>query len=73
MRLHYRYEKGVCAKEREDVSIVKRREERSVWVHKRTIEEGLYQTLKVVSNGTSVFCRKKRWKKEDGTRLSISQ
>ena len=30
-------------------------------------------TLKVTSNGTSVLCRKERWKEEDGIRLLIPE
>ena len=38
------------------------REERGdVQVHIRTIEERVYQTLKVISNSTGVLCRKEGW------------
>ena len=35
-------------------------ERRDVWVHSKTIEKRVYQTLEVTSNNTSVFCRKKK-------------
>jgi len=52
---------GVCAEKGEDVSIVKRRKRKGVQVHRRTIEKGVYLTLKVTSNSTGVFCRKEGW------------
>jgi len=73
MKPCYKCEKRVCAKEGEGVLIVERRERRGVQVHRGTVEEGLHQTLKVVSNGTSVFCKKEGWEEEDGTRLLIPQ
>ena len=56
-----RYEGEICAKERKGVSVVKRRERGGVRVHSRIIEERVHQTLKVISNGTSVFCREEGW------------
>ena len=56
-------ERRICAKERENVFAVERRERRDVQVHIRTIEEMLYQILKVILNSTSIFCRKERWEK----------
>jgi len=37
-------------------------------VHNKTIEKMVYQALKVISNSTSIFCKKKGWKKVYGTR-----
>jgi len=54
-------QRRVCTKEREGVSVVKRRERRGIRVHNKTIKERVYQTLKVISNSTSIFCRKKGW------------
>ena len=53
-----RGEKGICAKEGKCISVVKKGERRGTWVHRRTIEKRVYQTFKVVSNGTSFFCMK---------------
>ena len=53
-----RGKESVCAKKEEGVSIVKRKESRGTWVHWKTIEEGIYQTLNVTSNGTYILCRK---------------
>jgi len=44
-----------------------------VRICQETIEERIYLTLKVTSNGASVLCRKKGWEEENGARLSISQ
>jgi len=64
-----RYKERICAKEGKDISVIERRERKGVQVHLRTIEEGIYQTLKVASNSTSVFCRKEGWKEAYGTGL----
>ena len=53
-----RGQRRICTEEREGVSIVKGREGRGAWVHWRTTEEEVYQTLKTTSNSTGVFCRK---------------
>jgi len=56
-----RYKEGVCAEKGKVVSIVERRERRDTRVSFRIAEKGIYQTLKVTSNSTSVFCRKEGW------------
>ena len=71
MGLCYRYKRRICAKEEKGVSIVERGEGRGAWVYRGAVEEGLHQTLEVVSDGTNVFCRKEGWEKEDGVRLPI--
>ena len=38
-------------------------------VHIRTIEEKVYSTFKVISNSTSVFCRKEKWEEVDSSIL----
>jgi len=55
------YKEGVCAEKGKVVSIVERRERRGTRVSFRIAEKGIYQTLKVTSNSTSVFCRKEGW------------
>ena len=47
---HNRDEERVCTEKGEDVSIVKRREERGACIYQRTIEERVYQILKITSN-----------------------
>ena len=53
-------------KEIKSVSTIKRRKGRrkgrGVQVHWRTIEKRVYQSLKVTSNGTSIFVGKKKSK-----------
>ena len=66
-----RAKEKICAKKEKGVSVVERRKRRSMRVYLRTIEEEAYQTLKVISNCTSIFCRKEEWEKEDGSELSI--
>jgi len=55
-----RYEGEVCTEEREGISIVKRREKRGMRIHTRATEEIIYPTFKVISNSTSVLCRKEK-------------
>jgi len=59
VKSHNGSEGRICAKEGEDIFAVKERE-RDTQVHKKTIKERVYQTLKITSNSTSVFCRKER-------------
>jgi len=42
-------------------------------VYSRTNEEGIHQTIKVLTDCISILCRKKEWKEKNGTRLLISQ
>ena len=42
-------------------------------VYQGITEERVHQTLEVVSNGTSVLCRKKEWEEKNGVRLSVPQ
>ena len=64
-----RCKRRVYTKKRESVPFVKRGERGAQRICKRTVEEGLYQAVKVTANGASVLCREERWQKEDGTRL----
>ena len=55
------WDKGrVYAKEGKGILIIKRRERRDVWVHWIKTEEGIHQTLKVISNSTYIFCGEER-------------
>ena len=63
MGLCNRDKKEVYTKEEKGISVVKEREGRGAQVYGRTIEEMIYQTLKVTSNGTCVFIRNKNDKK----------
>jgi len=58
-----RNEERIHAKKEESVSIVEGRERRGTQVHIRTVEERVYQTLKVASNSTSVSIGKKNGNK----------
>ena len=58
VRPYNKDERRVYTKKEEGVSIVKARKKRSMRVYQKTIEKRVYQILKVISNGTSVFCRK---------------
>ena len=68
-----RSERGICAEERESISLVKGRKGRSKRVRKRTAEERIHLAIEITANGTGVLCREEGWEEEDGTRLQISQ
>ena len=72
MRSCDRVEERVCTKRRKNLSLVQRRERESKRVCSRVDEEGIYLAVKITIDCTSIFCRKERWKEENGTRLSIS-
>jgi len=46
---------------KENVYPLLRRERRGIRVSFRMAEKEIYQTLKVTSNSTSIFCRKEGW------------
>ena len=68
-----RNERGVHTKEGESVPIVEGRKRGSKGVCLRVVKKGVYPTIQITTDGTSIFCRKKRWEKADGTRLPISE
>ena len=37
----------------------------------RAVEKGIYSTIQVTTDGTSILCGKKGWKEADGTKLPI--
>ena len=69
MELQDRSKEGVCAKEGESVSVIKRRKRGGEGVYSEAAEKGIYLAIKVTTNGTGILCRKERWKEMDGTRL----
>jgi len=71
MGLCDRDKRGVCTKERESVPIVKGRKRGSKGVCLRAVKKGVYLTIQITTDGTGIFCRKKRWEKADGIRLLI--
>ena len=70
---YYRFEERIHAKEEENLSLVHLKRERgSKRVYSEADEEGVYLTIKVTTDCTSILCRKEEWEEEDGTRLSVS-
>ena len=51
-------EEGICAKKRESVRVVKRRERGGEGSHKRTTKKGIHLAVKVTTNGTCILCGK---------------
>ena len=50
---------GICAEEGESVSIVERRKRGGKGVYSRTVEEGVYLTVKVTTDGIGILCGEK--------------
>jgi len=63
---HDRDERRICAKEGESIPIVKGREKGGKGVYSRTTEEGVYLTIKVITDSTSILCEKEGQEEEDG-------
>ena len=64
-----RCKRGICAKEREGIPIIKREKRRGERVYQGTAEKEVYSPIKVTLNGTGVLCREERQEKENGARL----
>jgi len=71
MGSYNRDKRGVCTEERESVSIVEGRKKGSKGVCSRAVKKGVYPTVQITTDGTSIFCREKGWEDADGTRLLI--
>jgi len=56
-----RVERGVYAKERESVFLVKRRKRGSASICGRSIAKRVYSFLQITANITSTLCGKKEW------------
>jgi len=69
MGLCNRSKGGVCTKKGESISIVERIKRGSKGVYLRTTEEGVYLTIKVTTDNTSILCGEKGWKEENGLKL----
>jgi len=66
-----RFEKGIYAKERDILFLIPRRERRGKGVYSGADEEGIYLTVKVTTDSTSILYGKEGWKKKDSTRLLV--
>ena len=73
MRSCHRSQGRFCAKKGKDIPIVQNKKEGSIRICKGSVEKGIYLTVKVATNITSVLCTKEGWKEEEDTRLSISE
>ena len=71
MRSCHRSQRRICAKERQDLPIVKSRERGGTGVCEKSVDEGIYKAIEITTDVTSVLCAEERWKKENGARLSI--
>jgi len=71
MESYNRVEEGIYTEKGKSVSIVKRGKEGSEGVYPRAVKEGVYLTIKITSDGTSILCGEERWKEADGAGLQI--
>ena len=68
MRPCDRDERRICTEKEKGIPIVKRG---SKEVYKGAAEEGIYLTIQITTDGTSIFCREEEWKEVHGARLQI--
>jgi len=69
LRLCYRSQGRFCSKKEKDISIIKNRERRGSGVCKGSVKEGVYLTIEITTNVTSVLYAKEGWKEENSTEL----
>jgi len=72
MRDYNRYKERIHAKERKSLFLVQRGKRGSEGVYSEIDKKGIYLTIKVTTNCTSVLCGKEGWEEENGIRLSVS-
>ena len=72
IRDHNRCKERIHAKRRKILFLVQRGMRGSEGVYSGTDKEGIYLTIKVTTNCTSVLCRKEGWDEENSIRLSVS-
>ena len=58
-------------KKEEDISIIKNREREGSGVFEESVEEGVYSTIKVTTDITSILFTEEEWKNENNIRLLI--
>jgi len=61
MELYYRFQRRVCSKEREDISIIKNKKEKGLEVCKESVEKEIYLTIEITINITSILCTEEEW------------
>ena len=59
MRLCYKFQRRVCSKKQEDISIIKNREREGTRVCKELVEKEIYSTIEITTNVTSVLYAEK--------------
>ena len=67
-----RSKRRIYTKKKESVPIIKEEKRGGIQIYIRTTEKEIYQTLKIISNGTSILYEEKGQKEEEDLRLSIS-
>ena len=71
LRSCHRSQRRICAKEGQDLSIIKSREKGGTRICERSVEEGIHQAIEITTDITGVICAKERQEEEDGTELSV--
>jgi len=66
-----RSKRRICTKEEKGLSVVKGRKGGDERVYQKTVVERIYLTIKIITDSTSILCRKKGWKEADGAGLLI--
>jgi len=69
MEPHDRDKEGICAEEGESIPTVKRGKRGGKGIYSRTAKKGVYLTIKVITDSTSILCGKEGQKEENGLEL----
>jgi len=69
MRSCHRSQEGFCFEKGEDIFIIKNRERGSSGVFEESAEKGIYLTIKITTDATSVLCAEEEWEEENGIGL----
>ena len=56
-------------KKGKDISIVKNKKREDAGICERSAKKGVYSTIKITTNITSILCTKEGWKEKNGIRL----
>jgi len=61
----------ICSEKGEDISIVKNKKRGGSKVCERSVKKGLYLTIEITTDITSVLCAKEGWEEEDSAKILI--
>ena len=57
----YKSQKRICSKKGKDISIIQNKERESTEVLEKSVKKGVYLTIEIITNVTSILCTKEKW------------